>query len=206
MGFITKFILPKTVDFISAIQEQSGLTRQIVQDLCKACNRQDPLTFESIREDAEKATALKKQNLQLLLNVFLTPYDKESIYRLFTQLDWVVLSVRHFVIEREVYGIDSLDEYGDILELLDGMAVALDDGCKQLSRVKITALEGMSEQVHDNYDLVVERCARATALHLQQDDCMTVLRHRDIIAQLKEIARRIHISADSLEDMVIKLG
>lgn len=205
MGFINKFILPKSVDFVSALKEQTGLTRNIIQDLHAACVNQNPEAFESIRTDAGRALALKSSNMKQLLSVFLTPYDKESIYRLITQLDWVVLSVKHFVIEREVYGISSLTDYRAIFDLLQEMAALLETGFDQLSARELIALATTTDQIHDQYDQVVESCAIAIAGLFRTGDCVTILRHRDIVAQLKEIAKRIHITANTLEDMAIKV-
>ncbi|TGD73288.1 hypothetical protein E4634_09630 [Mangrovimicrobium sediminis] len=206
MGFIAKFILPKSVDFNAAIREQTALTRRIVRDLHEACVAGNAQAFDSIRVDAKRAAALKTQNLQLLLDVFLTPYDKESIYRLFTQLDWVVLSTKHFVIEREVYGIESLSDYAAIFALLDSMAELLEDASAQLVGKQLGALANTAERIHDSYDAVVEQCAQAMAQRFQEANALDVLRHHDIVAQLREIAKRIHISANNFEDMAIKVA
>ena len=59
--------------------------------------------------------------------------------------------------------------------------------------------------IHDQYDDVVTLCAQSVAKLLKQDDCKHIIMHRDILAQLKEIAKRIHVTANTLEDMAIKL-
>jgi uncharacterized protein Yka (UPF0111/DUF47 family) len=204
MGFIEKYILPETLDFDAALQAQAAAARQIVQDLHDASLAQEPEAFAVIRRDAEQAIELKNNNMQQLLSVFLTPYDKESIYRLITQLAWVVLSVKHFVIEREVYGIDALAEYRGIFSLLRDMAALLDTGVGQLGDRNPLALTRTTEQILERYDQVVESCARAVASLFQMEDCRDILRHRDIVDQLREIAKRLHVAANTLEDMAIK--
>ena len=205
MGFIEKFILPKEEDFVSALKEQTAITRKTVDDLYDACVNQAPDAFDSIRRDAEKMHVLRNTNMKRLLNVFLTPYDRESIYRLISQLDWVILSVKHFVIEREVYGIESLEDYIPIFGLLKEMANLTESSFNQLADRKLNELDDAIDQIHDKYDLVVESCARAIAELFTSDDCKHILRHRDIVAQLKEIARRMHVTANTIEDMALKL-
>jgi uncharacterized protein Yka (UPF0111/DUF47 family) len=204
-GFIEKFILPKSADFLSAMRQQTALTLAIVRNLQDACIHEEPEVFATIRSDASDALAMKNENMQQLLNVFLTPYDKESIYRFLTQLDWVVLSVKHFVIEQEVYGVSSFEDYRNIFSLLTEMASLLEQAFEQLACREMVALASTTDRIHDKYDLVVEDCARAVAALLNTDDCRNMLRHRDIVAQLKEIAKRIHITANTLEDMAIKV-
>jgi len=205
MGFIEKFILPKEVDFITALQRQTSATRDIVHDLYDACVRHQPEAFEAIKKDADEARALKNANMKELLDVFITPYDKESIYRIIIQLDWVALSVKHFVIEVEAYEVDSLDAYRNIFEVLKEMVTLLDESFVQLSVKELKTIATTIDLIHDKYDLVVEYCAQAVAELLRQDDCKTIIMHKEIIAQLKEIAKRMHISANTLEDMAIKV-
>lgn len=59
--------------------------------------------------------------------------------------------------------------------------------------------------IHDQYDHVVMLRAQSAAELLKKDDYKNILINRDILAQLKEIAERIHITANTLEDMAIKL-
>ena len=137
-----------------------------------------------------------------LLDVFIAPYDKESIFRIITQLDWIALSVKHFVIEVEAYDhTQALDVYRDIFELLKDMASLLEDGFKQLSSKELPSIA----LIHDKYDLVVECRARHVAKLLQQEDCKRILIHAEILTQLKEIAKRMRVSANTLEDMAIKI-
>ena len=205
MGFIEKFIVPKEEDFVSALKEQTGITRKIVDNLYEACINQTSEAFDSIRNEAEQMHKLRNTNMKRLLNVFLTPYDRESIYRLISQLDWVVLSVKHFVIEREVYGIESLEGYRHIFDILKEMANLQEQSVDQLADRKLNQLDDTIDQIHERYDLVVENCARAMAELFKNNDCINILRHRDIVAQLKEIGRRMHVTANNIEDMALKL-
>lgn len=205
MGFISKFILPNEVDFDAALQAQSQVTRDIVAKLYSACAEQNLSAIAGIVTGAERARNLKTKNMRELLDVFITPYDKESIYRIITQLDWIVLSVKHFRLETEAYQLESLQDYQPILQELNEMATLLDAGVAQISSRQIKTLAVNIDLIHDKYDLVVGLCAKTTAKLLQQDNYRHIFVHKDILAQLKEIAKRIHITANTLEDMAIKI-
>lgn len=205
MGFIEKFLLPKEEDFISALKEQTAVIRSIVHDLNDACIKQNSDAYVSIKNDADKMRELKSTNMKKLLNVFLAPYDKESIYRLITQLDWVVLSIRHFVIEREVYGIDAMEDYRNIFDVLSEIALLLEEGFNRLVAKEMNGLAATIDLIHDKYDQLVEYCALAMAALLKGDDIKNILMHKDIVAQLREIAKRMHVTATTLEDMAIKV-
>ena len=205
MGFIRKFLLPSDVDFNAALLAQAQTSRLMIDKMYQACIDNDRNALAAIPELAQHAREQKTRNMAQLLNVFITPYDKESIYRMITQLDWIALSVKHFQLETEIYNTHSLNAYKAILEVITEMAVALEGGMTQLSIKNINTIASSTEQIHDQYDKVVEACARATAKLLAHDDCKHIIRHKDILLQLKEIARRIHITANTLEDMAIKI-
>lgn len=205
MGFIQKFILPREVDLAAALQAQTTATKNIVHDLYAACIRHEGEAFSAIKEDANKSRAIKDKNMKELLDVFIAPYDKESIYRIITQLDWIALSVKHFVTEVEAYNIQALDAYRDIFEVLKEMASLLEDGFNQLSSKELRTIADTIDLIHDKYDLVVEYRARHMARLMQQEDCKYIIVHKEILAQLKEIAKRMHVSANTLEDMAIKI-
>ncbi|MGD8547061.1 MAG: hypothetical protein PVG50_05755 [Thiohalophilus sp.] len=202
MGFIHKFILPKDVDLAAALQAQTSATRHVVHDLYAAYILHEEVASNAIKNDTSKTREIKEKNMKELLDVFIAPYDKESIFRIITQLDWIALSVRHFVVEVEAYhDKQALDVYRNIFELLKDMASLLEDGVKQLSKKELPSIA----LIHDKYDLLVEYRAQHVAQLLQQEDFKHIIIHKDILAQLKEIAKRMHVTANTLEDMAIKV-
>jgi hypothetical protein len=205
MGFIRKLLLPNEVDFNLALCNQAHACKLMVDELYKACVNDDIGTLQLITTIAQHATEIKKQNMVQLLDVFLTPYDKESIYRMITQLDWIALSIKHFQLEAEVYDTHSLSEYEPILKLLVEMVNSLEDGVSKLPEKKLNLVACRTDEIHDQYDEVVGLCAKATAALMALDDCKRIIRHKDMLLQLKEIAKRIHVAANTLEDMAIKV-
>ena len=205
MGFIRKLLLPNEVDFNQALSNQVEASKLMMDELYKACVNDDLNSLKSITLKAKDARELKTKNMLQLLDVFITPYDKESIYRMITQLDWIALSIKHFQLEVEVYEAFHLSKYEPILKLLVDMLKALQDGMSNLTSKKLNLVATSTEQIHDQYDQVVGLCANANAELMKQDDCKHIIRYKDMLNQLKEIAKRIHVSANTLEDMAIKV-
>ncbi len=205
MGFIRKLLLPNEVDFNSALCNQVQTCKLMLDEVYSACVNDDVTALQSITATSQRARELKTQNMMQLLNVFITPYDKESIYRMITQLDWVALSIKHFQLEVEVYETILLSEYEPIFKLLVEMITALEDGMTKLSENQLDLIAVRTDQIHDQYDNVVGLCATAKATLMKQNDCKHIILYKDMLYQLKEIAKRIHISANTLEDMAIKV-
>ncbi len=205
MGFIRKFILPKEVDFDAALQAQARITRMTVSDLHSACIDDELKNLNRISEHADEARQLKTKNMSELLDVFIAPYDKESIFRFITQLDWIALSVKHLKLEVEANDVKSISEYQSIVEILLEMTSLLEQCITRLSARSPRAISLDTDIIHDQYDHVVALCARSVAELLKKDDYKQILVHRDILVQLKEIGKHIHVTANTLEDMAIKL-
>jgi len=205
MGFITRFLLPREIDFNAALLSQARFCKSMVADLYKACVDNDIESLDSIITTAQRERTLKEQNMTQLLDVFITPYDKESIYRMITQLDWISLSVKHFQLEAQVYELHSLSEYEPILAVLLEMATALEMGISALPDKRLASIESSTRTVLDQYDHLIDLCAKATAQLIAQDDIRHIIRHKDMLLQLKDIAKHIHVAANTLEDMAIKV-
>ena len=205
MGFISQYILPKTVNFDTALQKQALLVTKLVSHINTACELNDVTALSHITNDTEHARQLKSQNMQELLDILILPYDKESLYRMITQLDWIALSVKHFRLEIEVYDLHSLEDYLPIATQLLNMSNLLEEGIALLPQQNLRLISDNIDQILDLYDEVVSNCAQTSAQLLKLDDYIQIIRHKDMILQLKEIAKRIHIAANTLEDMAIKI-
>jgi len=205
MGIIQKYLLPKEIDFNSALKRQVNASKNSVLDLCKYCQNKDLESLKSIVDDEHSSRALKSKNMHELLDVFITPYDKESIYRIITQLDWIALSVKHLVIDLLAYRITCPDYYQPIFTTLSEMVESLDKAFTYLPQKQLGKILSNIETIHDKYDETTKECAFAALRHLENDEVKVYLAHKEILNQLKDVSKRIHISANTLEDMTMKI-
>ncbi len=205
MGIIQKYLLPKEIDFNNALKKQVNASKHSVLDLCKYCEQKDMHALKAIVEDEHQSRSLKSKNMHELLDVFITPYDKESIYRIITQLDWIALSVKHLVIDLLAYKINCPEYYQPIFSTLREMILSLDKAFTYLPEKQLGKILRNIELIHDKYDETSKECALAALRHLENDEIKVYLAHKEILNQLKEVARRIHMSANTLEDMAMKI-
>ena len=87
----------------------------------------------------------------------------------------------------------------------DMVATAIEDGPAQLGGGSPRQLEREIDRIRALYDEVVSHCVQAAARLNAGQGCLELLHQRDLLQQLKEIARRIHVAANTLEDMAIKV-
>ncbi len=92
VSWIKKYILPKEVDFLSSLHTHAMTIKKIVDDLEQCFSYAKEAHCHAIVEDQHQASAVRDSNMKELLDAFITPVDRESIYRVITQLDWVIQS------------------------------------------------------------------------------------------------------------------
>lgn len=206
MGKLKDWILPKEFDFFSLMKDQSMETLKIVEELGKfyvANTSQNP---EYIYDLISKAKKNRSANLKDLNATFITPVDKEAISRVYAQLYWVALSIKHLIVEIDTYEIYDLSEYKNIFDLLKQEMQLLGDGFDGLRNKNYeAALKIRDKVIHQDNELI-----KQYAIHLAElfkgNNNQHILMHREILSQLKEVSKRIHICANLLEDIVFKLN
>lgn len=205
-SFIKKYILPKEVDFLLALNEHSMIIKDITDDLYKCFLESNTQSCQAILKDQHKAKEIRDENMKELLNTFITPFDRESIYRVITELDWIAISIRHFVIETQAYNINHLDEeYGSIIKQIQLQAELLTAGFKTVKN-KPEKTAKTAHRVRDTYDKLMDLYVAKMKKISELDNVQEMFIHKEIAAQLKEISKRFRVTANSLEDIVMKMS
>lgn len=202
------YFLSEKVDFISDLQAQATLTHQLINDLYALFILEDYESETNIERDTQKLFEQKKRNMHHLHHAFITPIDRESIYRAITELGWIGLSVKHFSIEAKAYTIKELRAYSNIFNQLISSSKTLHQGFMKLnsSDGNFKSVWKRAEEIREQYDETVEQCVLALAELSNSQKSREVFVYTQIINQLREIARRLFTTANLLEDIVVKMN
>lgn len=200
-----KYILPHELDFIGMLQEQSLATSKMIEDLYECFISEEEQNCQSILEDQYSTERIKKRNMEMLLNAFITPIDRESIYRAVTQLDWVAISAKHFVQETKAYKVHGLTQYKEILSLIYTASQTLNEGFEALSDVKHAKVSRKADKTRALTDDISQKYIEAMVQLSENTDFKQVFIYKEILSQLKDIGHRLHISANALQDIVVKM-
>ena len=204
-SFIKKYILPEEIDFLSALNEHAMVIKKITDDLHKCFLTQNEKSCQSILKDQHQAQEIRDSNMENLLNTFITPIDRESIYRVITQLDWIAISIRHFLIEAKAYDIYHLDtNYGMMIEKIQLQAELLTAGFKTVKSDAVKTAQS-AKRIRETYDELVDIYVAKMAELADSEDHKKIFAHKELLFQLKEISKRMRMSANSLEDIIMKM-
>ncbi len=206
VSWIKKYILPKEVDFLLSLSNHAMIVKKIVDDLDQCFSYAKEEECEAILEKQHQASQIRDTNMKELLNTFITPIDRESIYRVITQLDWIAISIRHFVQEAKAYHITQLDqEYTIMIEYLKLQAELLAAGFKTLRKDDKKTVQS-AKRVRDAYDDLMDVYIQKVAKLSISDDSKEIFIHQALLWQLKEISKRMRMTANSLEDIIMKMS
>lgn len=204
-SLIKKYILPKEIDFISALQEHAMIIKYIVDDLQKCFIDANDESCQAILHDQHKAQKIRDKNMKNLLNVFITPIDRESIYRVITELDWIAISIRHFLIEAKSYQLDEKHEaYDALIKKIQLQSELLTAGFKTLKKNRKKTAQS-AKRVRDTYDELMDVYIKEVSTLVKSKKLENIFIHKELLSQLKEISKRMRITANSLEDIIMKM-
>jgi uncharacterized protein Yka (UPF0111/DUF47 family) len=203
---IKQWILPKEINFFDSLAQQSLLTSEIIRELAHFYvdnSSEDPKPIFDLIDQAKQEYSA---NLMELNSVFITPVDKEAISRLYIQLHWVELSVKHLIIEINAYQIFSLNQYRKLFDLLNEAMKKLTAGIKLLGdKQNDLVRQNVNDVIHLDNQLIEEYAT--TMAHLfKNNEMLYIMQQKEILTQMKEISKRIHICGNYLEDIVFKMN
>ncbi|WP_373020656.1 DUF47 domain-containing protein [Thiomicrorhabdus sp.] len=206
-SLLQKYVLPKEVDFLGALNQHAQSIKRITHELQACFIEGDETGCKAIIEDQHQAKSIRESNMNELLNSFITPIDRESIFRIITQLDWLAISIRHFIIEAKAYEVEQLHNgYGEIFFHICKSADHLASGFEQLIDKEHLAVANEAQRVRDNYDSLVDVYVEKMAQLSKSNNLQEMFIHRELLLQLKEIGKRFQICANSLEDILVKMN
>ncbi|MDG6774390.1 DUF47 family protein [Thiomicrorhabdus sp. ZW0627] len=206
-SLLQKYVLPKEVDFLGALNQHAQSIKRITHELQDCFINEDETGCQAVIEDQHQAKSIKESNMNELLNSFITPVDRESIFRVISQLDWLAISIRHFIIEAKAYEVKQLHNgYGEIFFHICKCADHLASGFEQLAEKKQFAVADEAQNVRDNYDSLVDVYVEKMAELSKSNNLQEMFIHRELLLQLKEIGKRLQVCANSLEDILVKMS
>ncbi len=204
---IRHFFLPEATDFFADLTRQCISVSKLVEAIPMAIIESAPAGvsghFEKLSASCQ---AQRKRHLQLLNKAFVTPVDKEAISRVYVHLNWIVLSVQHLLVEINSYAIVDVGHFKSIFSYINCAMKSLTEAVKHLNKNKSDrVMEEIAKVIEADNDLIQVYATTLSQL-FKQSSIELMLEQREVLSQLKEISKRIHICSNQIEDIVYKLN
>ena len=194
----------ESLNFYGLLIQQAQVIRDAVEALCVFCETptQEKGNFVKVKE--KEADAIRRELVDDINRTFITPIDRDDLYRLSSSIDDLADYAWTTVKEIRIYDIQPdahlLEMARTLLKMADGLLVCVQNLEKNHAVVsteatKVKKLENtLNVQFH-----------KSIAELFEADDIKKILKYREIYSHMNHAADKGDFSADILLDIVVKL-
>jgi uncharacterized protein len=207
-----KFLLPKEPAFYENFQEMSQCLSEITSVFQRFAA--DYTDFEThwhrAKEVEHKADTIAHRVINLLNQSFITPFDREDIYRLVHELDDIIDLLENTMHNVFLYGMtekkDFVNEFAQFTQEATDKLNALIKECftKQKYTDTIWQLICDIHDLEDKGDAAYEKGLRK--LFQEESDPIMVIKWKDILYTLEHIMDVYQKVSNTIEGIVVKSG
>lgn len=194
----------KTDNFFTLLMEQTRVTRDGVAALCEFCQDPTEEKGELVNEFEKKADKVRGQLVQEINHTFVTPIDREDLFRLSGNIDDLVDYAWSTVKELRIYDIqpdrNMLEMSKILLQMADGLLYAVSNLEKHKDIASSEAFK--VKKLENTMDM---RYHESIAELFQSDDFKKIMKYREVYRHLNHASDKGDMAADILNDITIKL-
>jgi uncharacterized protein len=200
-------LTPQKREFFSLYSEASANAVEISRLLVELLERY-PADGESlvkrIKDLEHEGDRLTHEVVLLLNSTFVTPFDRDDMYRLAGALDDICDHIDEAADNLSVYGVERVpDKAKAQAEVIHRAAVKLDEAINRLEGFRDSSqqLDALRELEDEGDQLVRDAIAD---LFATTEDAKAIIRWKDIHERLEEAVDALENAADVLEAILVK--
>ena len=196
---------PREYDFEAMLAHQSGMTVAGVQTFV-AWLETRPLSdpHELVRIESE-VDVLRHELEDKLIRSFSTPFDRQDIYSISRQMDYILNFSKETAIEMNAFGVQADTTILAMARSLLSGTECISHGITNLNSDK-DAVEEEIRHARDAYHLMEEEYITGMTELFRTNDAMNALRTREIYHHLRDAGRAMRDTLDILHNAVIDLA
>ena len=194
----------ESLNFYALLIRQAQVIRDAVEALCACCEDPTQEKGDFVKVKEKEADAIRRELVDDINRTFITPIDRDDLYRLSTSIDDLADYAWTTVKEVRIYDIQPdknlLTMAKTLLQMADGLLVCTeklekDHAGVAVEATKVKKLENtLNVQFH-----------QSIAELFESDDIKKILKYREIYNHMNHAADKGDFSADILLDIVVKL-
>lgn len=199
-----KFFRKRSVNFFDLLSEQARLMTKGMKLLNEYCiTHNESVADEVIRTETE-GDMVRRVLIDELNRTFITPIDREDLFRFSSQLDEILDYAKTSVDEIRFFNVAPDHEMVAVTEALLDMcehiivAVANIEKHRSISRDEAIYVKRMENKVGD-------MTTRALAILFDGDDHKRIFKYREIYRHLNQTADISDEAMDTLLDIMVKM-
>jgi uncharacterized protein Yka (UPF0111/DUF47 family) len=198
-------LFPREHDFHAMLRAQADRTVSGVRSFANWLETtpvENPVHLQEIETEVD---GMRHAMEEKLIGSFSTPFDRQDIYSISRQMDYILNFALETAKEMHAFGVPP-DPYIHAMTgyLLSGTE-CIARGVQALDRDKAKAEEEI-RHARDAYNALEDRYIQGMAVLLQTSDAMQAIRTREIYHHLRDAGRAMRDTLDILHNAVIDLA
>ena len=194
----------ESLNFYGLLIQQAQVIRDAVEALCVFCETPTQENGDFVKVKEKEADAVRRELVEDINRTFITPIDRDDLYRLSSSIDDLADYAWTTVKEIRIYDIQPdahlMEMARTLLKMADGLVICVqklekDHAGVAAEATKVKKLENtLNVQFH-----------KSIAELFETDDIKKILKYREIYSHMNHAADKGDFSADILLDIVVKL-
>ena len=194
----------ESLNFYGLLIQQAQVIRDAVAALCTYCRTPTQENGDFVKVKEKEADAVRRELVEDINRTFITPIDRDDLYRLSTSIDDLADYAWTTVKELRIYDIQP-DEHlaamsATLLQMAEGLLTCVQKLEKDHAGVaaEATRVKKLENTLNVQYH-------QSIAELFTSDDFKKILKYREIYSHMNHASDKGDCSADILLDIVVKL-
>lgn len=194
----------KKIDFYQMIIDHAEMTYKGLEILLKYCEDKDPATAEEVIAYEEKADGLRREMVIALNKTFVTPIDREDIFKLSSAVDDVIDYAKNAILALKNYNVEPDSYFLRMSTILRDIASGLYKAAKLFKNNKEKAAEEcyMVKKLENKANRIY---MEALSKLFNDDDFKKILIYRELYRHLNNAADKGDNAADIFLNIIVKI-
>ncbi|MBQ8783592.1 MAG: DUF47 family protein [Clostridia bacterium] len=193
----------KQISFYELLENQARVTMEGISKFCDFCNEPTEELSKSIKNYEVDGDNARRLLISEINKTFITPIDREDLFRLSSDIDDVIDAAWATVMEMKLYKIapdETMLKMGDMLRM---MTIDLLSAVQHLEHNKdISNIDAVKVKKLENEFKTTYHTALA---HLyDQDDFRIILKYKEVYHHLNGAAAKCDTVADTILNIIVK--
>ncbi len=200
-------LVPKTTQFFELFAKAGENALEVARlvDRRFAEHPNSDVTQEQVKAAETRGDGITHDLIRLLNTQYLTPFDREDIYMLATEIDDVVDELEEASSMLSLYGIDApsrhaQDQTAIIVKAVEQLVIACDN-LKSMRGVEAALIE---LKRHEDEGDAVLRDAVASLFRSSEIDPLIVIRWKDVYERLEGALDACETCANTIANILVK--
>lgn len=198
-------IFPQKYDFHGMLLAQANKNWEGVKALTEWLGKNDlslpPVDLVRIEQEADD---MRHEMEHLLLEAFSTPFDRQDIYSISRQMDYILNFCLSTAIEMRAFGVRSDDAIMAMAMDLENGTAKVKDAISVMAKEPARADLMIREMRRWERDIEV-RYVTSLAEMFSREGPIEIMKKREVYHHMKDAARALSITIDILHRIIVEL-